>query len=251
MSLVGRFFRRAQTGPAPRQAGSVRGLCGRWGCPETIVWACDYVDRLGRRCETWCADHIITDGTRRWCERHANVVDRVRARADTIYDAGVLPDVDDRMPQLVWLTVEDMDGVVRNALAGNGRGAPGPSVFTDRTVRSVVLTQHRLLLGGSGDLVVDAGRHRSWQRGWGIVGGSGYVHRVSIRGVAGDDPALELLVDNRIAWQGVPDWIARRTGPTGRADFTKILVAVVLNELAGGRQSWQHYGGHDLTRLHA
>ncbi len=250
MSWVTRVLSRDASGPSlpPAETAARPGTCGRSGCSERAVWRCDYVDRLGRTCHTWCARHVVFDGRRHWCQRHANVVRRVLARAETIYDPGVLPDIDDRMPHLVWLIVEEMDGLLRTALTGSPV-AGAFDLITDPAVRSVVLADQRLIADPTGAIIHESRRRRSWQRGWGVVAPTGYLRRISVRSISAEPPVIDLLVDSRVAWEGVPEWITRRSGEAERARFNSSLTSVVVDEFAGRAQAWKHNAPNSLAQL--
>ena len=193
---LSRLFRRgndaSERDRASMQALSqlVEGTC-RWeGCDAAQVAGCSYVDRRHRPCATtWCIDHIDRVGSVHVCRRHATVL---RALGDAV-ERG-MPDLETRAPSLVtWVSRDLGEPVSRflQDLAPNARLSSEPP-------RLVTIGRERV---------------RTWQKSWGIVDHTGFLHRVDLQVEEEHDDELVARLDGAVIGRAVPPWItARREG---------------------------------------
>jgi hypothetical protein len=216
--------------------GHTHGTCSRPGCSSTEGWQCSYRDASGRQCGWWCRQHVIFQDGRAWCQRHATIARELASRRNTIYDIKTVPALEDRSPALASMIVEEVDGVVRAALAQLYTDLPGLSIVTDPTVRMTLIPKERIYQGPEGLTVERSGFERLWQRGWGVYSTQGYLARITVTVTASEPPSVEVLVNGLQALSGVPDWIAARSrgqtpAPQERAVFRQRLVDSILGML--------------------
>ena len=164
--------------------------CQRAACGHRAVAACAYTDRRGRTCGSqWCIDHLTEVAAAPYCARHASTVVAVGPDAIAM---GHLPELDNRVPSLVYWVGRDLDADVPALLVARMDPALGESLVVEPVA-----------------LVTGGGRtqQRRWERNWKIVSHTGISERVTVA-VHEDAPTTVVLrVGQREVRSAEPPWI--------------------------------------------
>jgi hypothetical protein len=181
-----------------------RGSCRRGGCGRPTAYVCAYVDRRGRECRTgWCPQHSVQVGRVPYCPRHASTVIAIGAEA---LQRGHLPELDNRVPSLVYWVGRDLDQDVPTILAG---------LVNSRAGESLVVDPVALVTGGGRTSA------RRWERNWKVVSHTGIAERVTLQVLEDEPTELVVRVGQKIVAHEVPPWIAERAAggaPDGVGD---------------------------------
>lgn len=175
------------------ETGSPAATCSRAGCDSPADFACSYVDRRRRSCTTaWCGRHGLEVNGRQLCARHASTVIAV---GEEMLRAGHLPELDNRVPSLVFWVGRDLDADVPQILAARVREAEGETMVVDPVA-----------------LVAGGGRtgERRWERNWKVLSHTGISQRVTLQVVEGQPTDVVLRVGQVVVAQETPPWIAAR-----------------------------------------
>lgn len=165
--------------------------CGRAGCPYPADFSCSYVDRRRRACGTdWCAQHALEIAGRQYCSRHASTVIAVGQEA---LNAGHLPELDNRVPSLVYWVGRDLDTDIPVILA---------TVIDDSAGESLVVDPVALVAGGG------RATERRWERNWKVVSHTGISQKVTLQVLEGEPDDIVLRVGNVVVARETPPWIA-------------------------------------------
>ena len=203
----GRRSRPASTPAATRVPPGT--ACDFPGCGKPATSRCAYVDATGQRCGYWCDDHIETVNSLRYCRRHGNTVRVVQARAGTIYEIKSVPTLDDRAPNLLTTLAAELSESVLQMLARRYGQVPGIRIQADKTVRDTQVP--RSAVAGAADWTTEQPASvQGWKIGWSAFTSEGYISTVALRTTPQEPPVVQLMVDGRPVWEGVPDWIESR-----------------------------------------
>ncbi|MGH7903163.1 MAG: hypothetical protein ACREPA_03415 [Candidatus Dormibacteraceae bacterium] len=226
--------RRAAAGPEPAPSGT---RC-RWpDCPKAASWRCGYRDGTGRRCDYWCDEHLERDGDHTWCRRHSNTIRRLSARAGTIYEIKSVAQLDDRGPNLVASLAEELGPEVRAMLIRYYGEMAGHQIVSDPAIRESRTTKPAPgSQEGDGHAADQLREESGWQIGWGACTSQGYVWRASLRVTRQEPPVVQLVINSRVVYAAVPDWIAgRERGPAGdgqdRVHFRARILGLIESSL--------------------
>lgn len=173
------------------QNGAAIPACGRGGCANAADFPCSYVDRRRRACDThWCAQHALDINGRQFCARHASTVIAVGQEA---LQAGHLPELENRVPSLVYWVGRDLDTDVPVILA---------TLLNENDGESLVVDPVALVAGG--------GRtsERRWERNWKVVSHVGISQKVTLQVVEGEPDDVVLRVGSVVVARETPPWIA-------------------------------------------
>jgi hypothetical protein len=130
--------------------------CHRARCGAVAATRCAYSDRRGRPCPTaWCPQHLIELEGRGYCSRHASTL---IALGPEMLVRGHLPELDNRVPSLVYWVGRDLDSDVPAILA----------TLADRDAGERTVTDPVTLIAGGGRT-----SERRWERNWKIVSHTG------------------------------------------------------------------------------
>jgi hypothetical protein len=175
------------------QNGGVAPACGRGGCANAADFSCSYVDRRRQVCDThWCAQHALDIGGRQFCARHASTVIAV---GQELLQAGHLPELDNRVPSLVYWVGRDLDSDVPVILA---------TVLNQNDGETLVVDPVALVAGG--------GRtsERRWERNWKVLSHVGISQKVTLLVTEGEPNDIVLRVGSVVVARETPPWIAAR-----------------------------------------
>src|SRR5450755_4366764 len=118
---------------------SATASCSRASCPNEAAFTCAYVDRRRHACATaWCPNHGVDIKGIHYCPRHASTVIAVGEEAIA---AGHLPELENRVPSLVYWVGRDLDSDVPVILA---------TVINERDNESLMVDPVALVAGGGG-----------------------------------------------------------------------------------------------------
>ena len=176
--------------------------CRRVGCVKNAVAECAYSDRRGRFCVgEWCLDHLTEIATAPYCDRHASTVTAIGLEAMA---RGHRPELDNRVPSLVYWVGRDLDSDVRDVLGHAADGRSGETLVTEPVT---------LVTGGGRTM------QRRWERTWKIVSHTGISERVTLQVHEEAPITVVLRVGQRDVVKAVPPWIqAHALGETPSAD---------------------------------
>lgn len=167
--------------------------CGRSGCTTAADFPCAYVDRRRKPCGThWCAQHALEIAGRVYCARHASTVIAV---GDEAMERGHLPELDNRVPSLVYWVGRDLDSDVPVILAALVHEEQGETVLVDPVA----------LVSGGG-----RSSERRWERNWKVVSHTGISQKVTLQVVEGAPTDVVLRVGQVVVATEKPPWIAAR-----------------------------------------
>ncbi len=171
--------------------------CNEVGCSSTNGAPCEYVDRRHEHCMTaWCPEHqIVLDG-HCYCRRHANTIEAIGGIQITTYGAA-LPDIGNRMPNLVRWISNDLDGSMRQLLDAAHRP---DELFKREPVHAV--------RGIDGFI--------RWEMTWQLFNQTGSTLRVTIEVDEREPVVVIARVSNAKVYSATPPWIAAAgTDPSG------------------------------------
>ncbi|MGH7778037.1 MAG: hypothetical protein ACREPI_12810 [Candidatus Dormibacterales bacterium] len=236
-SRIVRFLRRGPGAADGAGAGPAGGwvpagaVCEFPGCGKPATSRCSYADATGQRCGFWCPDHIEKVADLPYCRRHGNTVRVVKSRAGTIYEMKSVPTLDDRAPNLLTTLAAEMSEAVLQMLARRWGQVPGIRIQADKTVRETQVP--RSAAGGQMDWTSDQPASvPGWKMGWSAFTGEGYISTVALRTTPQEPPVVQLMIDGRPVWEGVPDWIeARRQGRPDAPEDHENLKARILTTI--------------------
>src|SRR5665213_1849699 len=147
---------------------SATASCSRASCPNEAAFTCAYVDRRRHACATaWCPNHGVDIKGIHYCPRHASTVISVGEEAIA---AGHLPELENRVPSLVYWVGRDLDSDVPVILA---------TVINETDNESLMVDPVALVAGGGRQDV------RRWERNWKVVSHTGISQRVTPAGARG------------------------------------------------------------------
>jgi hypothetical protein len=175
------------------QNGAALATCGRAGCANAADFSCSYVDRRRHTCDTdWCAQHALDIKGRQFCARHASTVIAV---GQELIQAGHLPELDNRVPSLVYWVGRDLDTDVPVILATLLNEGDGETLVVDPVA-----------------LVAGGGRNseRRWERNWKVVSHVGISQKVTLQVVEGEPNDVVLRVGSVVVARETPPWIVAR-----------------------------------------
>jgi hypothetical protein len=173
--------------------GATGPRCGRSGCANRAYSPCSYVDRRRRPCGTdWCANHCLEINGRFFCARHASTVIAVGEEA---LATGHLPELENRVPSLVYWVGRDLDTDIPVILATMVRESDGETVVVDPVA----------LVSGGGRT-----SERRWERNWKVLSHTGVSQRVTLQVIEGQPTDVVLRVGQVVVAQETPPWIAAR-----------------------------------------
>ncbi len=176
------------------------GTCRRRGCDASDSYTCSYVDRRARACATgWCAQHCLDVGGRHFCARHASTVIAV---GDEALQLGHLPELENRVPSLVYWLGRDLDGDVPTILAAVMDAGAGEQMIIEPVA----------LVAGGGRVA-----ERRWERNWKVISHTGITERITIQVMENAPTEVVLRVGQVLVAKEVPPWIAERSA-TGAHD---------------------------------
>ncbi len=163
--------------------------CNEEGCASQKGAPCEYIDRRKVRCVTaWCPEHqIVLDG-HCYCRRHANTIEAIGGIQVTTYGAA-LPDIGNRMPNLVRWISNDLDGSIRTLLEGVHRP---DELFKREPVHAV--------RGIDGFI--------RWEMTWQLFNQTGSTLRVTIEVDEREPVVVIARVSNARVFAASPPWIA-------------------------------------------
>jgi hypothetical protein len=165
--------------------------CGRAGCAYPADFPCSYVDRRRRACGTrWCAQHALDIAGKQYCARHASTVIAVGQEA---LDAGHLPELDNRVPSLVYWVGRDLDTDIPVILA---------TVIDESGGETLVVDPVALVAGGGRTT------ERRWERNWKVVSHVGISQKVTLQVLEGAPDDIVLRVGSVVVARETPPWIA-------------------------------------------
>lgn len=167
--------------------------CNRAECPEAAQVACAFVDRRGRPCTTaWCRNHATALWGRPYCARHASTLVAVGQEG---IQKGHLPELENRVPSLVYCVGRDLDADMMNLLGQLADRHSGESVASEPV-----------------SLVTGGGRtqERRWERNWKIFSHTGISRRVTVQVLESDPTSVMVRVDRELVDTGIPPWISLR-----------------------------------------
>lgn len=175
------------------QNGSSAPACGRALCSSPADFACSYVDRRRRPCGThWCAQHALEIAGRTFCARHASTVIAV---GEEFLGKGYLPELENRVPSLVYWVGRDLDADVPVILATVVNAEGGESLVVDPVA----------LVSGGGRTT-----ERRWERNWKVVSHTGISQKVTLQVNEGAPTEIVLRVGQVVVAAEKPPWIAAR-----------------------------------------
>jgi hypothetical protein len=167
--------------------------CGRSGCTNHAAFPCSYVDRRRRSCGThWCANHCLDVNGGFFCARHASTVIAVGNEALV---AGHLPELDNRVPSLVYWVGRDLDADVPVILA---------TMIDESSGETLVVDPVALVAGGGRPA------DRRWERNWKVISHTGISQKVTLQVVEGQPTDVVLRVGRVVVATETPPWIAAR-----------------------------------------
>ena len=168
-------------------------VCDREGCVNQATFPCSYIDRRRRPCGTeWCPNHGLEIKGKNFCARHASTVIAV---GDEALAAGHLPELDNRVPSLVYWVGRDLDSDVPVILA---------TMIHDSDAETLVVDPVALVHGG--------GRlsERRWERNWKVISHIGISQRVTLQVLEGQPTDIVLRVGQFVVARETPPWVAAR-----------------------------------------
>jgi len=172
---------------------SATATCSRASCPNEAAFTCAYVDRRRHACATaWCPNHGVDIKGIHYCPRHASTVIAVGEEAIA---AGHLPELENRVPSLVYWVGRDLDSDVPVILATLIKESDNESLMVDPVA-----------------LVAGGGRHdvRRWERNWKVVSHTGISQRVTLQVLEGEPEDIVLRVGQVVVLREKPPWITAR-----------------------------------------
>ncbi|HEY8676335.1 MAG TPA: hypothetical protein VIO13_10275 [Candidatus Dormibacteraeota bacterium] len=168
-------------------------ICSRSGCVNQATFPCSYVDRRRRPCGTeWCPNHGLEIKGKNFCARHASTVIAV---GDEALAAGHLPELDNRVPSLVYWVGRDLDSDVPVILA---------TVVKESDNETLIVDPVALVAGGGRTGV------RRWERNWKVISHIGISQRVTLQVLEGQPTDIVLRVGQVVVVREKPPWIAAR-----------------------------------------
>jgi hypothetical protein len=177
-----------------RQRLRKRRPCSYPKCPNQEGWLCAYAATSERCKVVLCDDHVVMIDNLPFCTRHAAVLHQQRekeARAKRLLEnpAASRDDLVVELLKEVCRRLEkDIVAVLNAAAAGRGE----LKVSWDQTV------------GESWD----GPKRLGWQKSWGLHNASAYLIRVIVRIGTDEPPTATMLINQRVVFERVPDWIA-------------------------------------------
>jgi hypothetical protein len=164
--------------------------CRRTACDNGGIVVCGYVDRRGRACPTrWCWEHCIVLGGHSFCARHASTLIAIGGE-ETRRTA--LPELENRVPSLVYWVGRDMDADVRSLLQRLVNAAAGEGLAADPVT----------LVSGGG-----RNAERRWEQNWKILSHTGFRHRVTVQVLEVAPVEIAIRVGQRLLVRETPPWI--------------------------------------------
>jgi hypothetical protein len=151
------------------------------------------VDRRRRPCGTdWCAQHAVEISGRPFCARHASTVIAI---GDEGLQQGHLPELENRVPSLVYWVGRDLDADVPVILAATLNEKDGEAILVDPVA-----------------LVAGGGRssERRWERNWKVFSHTGISQKVTLQVVEGAPTEVVLRVGHAVVATEKPPWITAR-----------------------------------------
>jgi hypothetical protein len=168
-------------------------VCDREGCANQADFACSYVDRRRRACNThWCGNHGVDVDGRHYCPRHASTVIAVGEEALAV---GRLPELDNRAPSLAYWVGRDLDSDIPVILATLIHEGEGESLVVDPVA----------LVHGGGQL-----SERRWERNWKVLSHTGISQKVTLQVAEGQPTDVVLRVGQVVVARETPPWVAAR-----------------------------------------
>lgn len=165
--------------------------CARSGCPNPATFPCSYTDRRRRGCDTrWCGNHGVDVKGNHYCPRHASTVIAV---GDEAVGVGRLPELDNRVPSLVYWVGRDLDSDIPVILA----------TLIHETEGEVLVVDPVALVHGGGRL-----SERRWERNWKVLSHTGISQKVTLQVLEGDPTDIVLRVGQVVVARETPPWIA-------------------------------------------
>ena len=167
--------------------------CSRASCQNEAAFTCAYVDRRRHACGTsWCPNHGVDIKGVHYCPRHASTVIAVGEEAIAL---GHLPELDNRVPSLVYWVGRDLDSDVPVILATIINKSDNVSLMVDPVA-----------------LVAGGGRQdaRRWERNWKVVSHTGISQRVTLQVMEGEPEDIVLRVGQVVVLREKPPWITAR-----------------------------------------
>lgn len=175
------------------QGSPAAASCSRSGCDGPAVHACTYVDRRRHACATrWCARHSVEVNGRQLCARHGSTVIAV---GEELLRAGHLPELENRVPSLVYWVGRDLDADVPHILA---------ALVHEEQGETLVVAPVALVAGGGRTT------ERRWERNWKVISHTGVSQRVTLQVVEGQPTDVVLRVGQVVVAHETPPWIAAR-----------------------------------------
>jgi len=227
VALRGTTSRRGPAGVGS-EAGSLgmapsTGACSIAGCQKHSTFPCSYRETTGARCGLRrCEDHVEMVGGKPYCHRHAGVVKALSDTEGSILQVKGQPSLNDRAVPLLNLVCEALDPMITTLLSDAVKAHPDVQVARQKTVHEVLSGADRV----------------AWQSNWGLNTTRGYLLRLAIRVSVAEPPTVQAIVDTKVVFQGVPNWIARRLrneppDPTDNGTFEHAMFAAIEKAVKG------------------
>ncbi len=214
-------FRRKRTNePAPSPVAALLGIpageatvCNRFGCTSPADRRCGYIDRRNRPCNTdWCETHAHEIYGMVCCVRHTSTLVAIGSQG---LDRGHLPELDNRVPSLVYWVGRDLEEDIPVMLKAVMDEQGGETMAADRVT----------LVAGGGRTA-----ERRWERGWKNISHTGIGERITIQVIESSPTEVVVRVGGKLVHEETPPWIANRPTEPGlvRGDAEELNAAFYL-----------------------